>query len=347
MEKLKRITVCLDMAGCPNRCGHCWLGHGPNPALSEDDLRWTAEQFRPLAQDLEVFDWYREPDFHPRYKERWELRKELSTVCTPHFELLSYWRAARDGGYLDWLKSLGVPAAQLTLFGGGELTDRYVGRKGAYGEIVKTIEGLLAREIAPRIQVFANKETLPELPLVERLIRDMDLENRCAEFGKGFAAFVHSGSCDGANEAHYAQWVTPEDLERIPPYLAEKTLAHFGAASLEDVFGRPEGELCRELAEDGSVRDLRTDEPVFYVDGNFNVYPNDSTPSPPWCLGNLREGGEAVVGRYLDNGSTAQRASATVPARELVRACGDPDSRRLFDKGGYLELLLNRYIRKG
>ncbi len=343
MEKLKRITACLDMSGCPNRCSHCWLGHGPNPSLSEDDLRWTAEQFRPLAREFEIFDWYREPDFHPRYRERWNLRQELSTVCTPHFELLSYWRAVRDGGYLDWLNEQGIAAGQLTLFGGEKLTDSYVGRKGAYGEILKTIDGLLAREIVPRIQVFVNKETLPELPLVERLIQEMELEERCARFGKEFAAFVHTGSCDGANEAHYAQWVTPEDIGRIPPYLAQKTLAHFNAASLDEVFGRPEGELYRELAEDGSVRDLRSDEPVFYIDGNFNVYPNDSTPSPARCLGNLREGGKAIVERYLDNGSTAQRISATVPAKDMARACGNPDSRRLFDKGDYWELLLNRY----
>ena len=24
--KFNRITACLDMFGCPNRCKHCWIG---------------------------------------------------------------------------------------------------------------------------------------------------------------------------------------------------------------------------------------------------------------------------------------------------------------------------------
>ena len=39
---------------------------------------------------------------------------------------------------------------------------------------MKTIGLLLDKEIVPRIQVFANKETLPEMPLVERMIEELD-----------------------------------------------------------------------------------------------------------------------------------------------------------------------------
>ena len=39
-------------------------------------------------------------------------------------------------------------------------------------------------------------------------------------------------------------------------------------------------------------------------------------------------------------------AALTVPAREFVRACGNPDSERLFGRGDYLEFLLNRWCRE-
>src|SRR5512134_4025596 len=85
--KSRKLAVLMDMAGCPNRCRHCWLGHRPNRRVSEDILRWAAKQFRDwtrpgkkqaFAKPLTVMTWYREPDFAPNYRELWELEKELS-----------------------------------------------------------------------------------------------------------------------------------------------------------------------------------------------------------------------------------------------------------------------------
>lgn len=39
MMQFEKITACLDMAGCPNRCRHYWLGNTPNGCLTTDDLR--------------------------------------------------------------------------------------------------------------------------------------------------------------------------------------------------------------------------------------------------------------------------------------------------------------------
>jgi hypothetical protein len=105
------LTACLDMAGCPNRCRHCWLGITPNGRLHEDDLRFVAEAFRPFTDNLSVDSWYREPDYLPEYKRLWEVERELSdTRPVLHWELMSVWRAARDPEYVPWLKSLGLKA---------------------------------------------------------------------------------------------------------------------------------------------------------------------------------------------------------------------------------------------
>jgi MoaA/NifB/PqqE/SkfB family radical SAM enzyme len=347
MQKFKHLTVCLDMYGCPNRCSHCWLGVTPNGNLSEDDLRFVAEQFRPFGETMELYDWYREPDYHANYRELWQLTAELSDVKTPHYELISYWRAVRDDTYLDWLRSIGLKAAQLTLFGGEATTDRYVGRPGAYREIVKTMELLMDKAITPRIQVFVNKETVDELGQVETLIRELDLENRCAGFAVPFAVFVHAGSCDGENEKHYDIRVTAEDLAKIPPYLAQATVRYFQRPDLQAVFGRSEQAWCAEAANDEHTMDLVSDSPVFYVDRQFDVYPNVTAPAPWWKLGNLKtDGAQAILRRYAENDTLAQRTSLTVPTKALVRACGDPESRRLFGFGDYMTYLLNRYCRE-
>ena len=340
-----RITVCLDMAGCPNRCRHCWLGCTPNRRLHADDLRRVAAAFRPHTHNLDVASWYREPDYLPEYRMLWALENELSDRRTvSHWELLSVWRAVRDASYIPWLKTLGVRRCQLTLFGGEQMTDYYTGRPGACGEILATIDRLLACDIAPRIQVFVNKDNLKDLEAVADLIQSHRLEERCAAIGTPFAAFVHQGSCDGENARLAAIRTTSEDLARIPPLLTDYTLRHFGAASLEAVFGQTEQALFAELEADGSTASLVSEQPVFFVDKDFMVYPNRSAPAPHGCLGDLREdGADKILTRYRNSGSPAQQARIGIPLGDMVRACGDPSSQRLFTRSDYIDYILNAY----
>lgn len=341
---LKHITVCLDMHGCPNRCKHCWIGHWPNGNLTEQDLRFVAESFRPMAEKLTVYDWYREPDFKDDYRNLFALCHELSDTDDPHFELISVFRIARDPAYAGWLSSLGLRYAQLTLFGGEAKTDFYTGRKGAYRDILKAIDMLLAHHISPRLQFFANKDNIGELPLIDELIDELKLPERCRSFGGNFTFFLHQGSCDGENGKLYDIRVTPEDLKSIPPRLEEYTLSYFGKNRIEDVFGETEQALCRRLGSDQTTNSYASDEPVFYVDGKFNVYPNITSPSPIWLLGNLKEeGAEAIVRKFIDNGSLAQRVRRSVPLDEIIKKAGDENSLRLFEEDDFVVYCLNRY----
>ncbi len=344
-EKFDLLTVCVDMHGCPNRCRHCWLGHQKNGSLNADDLVFAAESFRPFTEKLEMYDWYREPDFSDDYRGMAALRERLSDIKPEHFELFSFWRAARDEEYVGWLKSTGVENVQITLFGSEDTTDFYVGRKGAFREIMTAVDALIENGIAPRLQIFINKNNLSELPFLSELARE--LEKRCEQAGLEFTAFVHQGSCDGANAEWYDVWVTNEDLSAIPENLKKATLRHFGAKTLEDVFGQPESELLKALLKDNSTERLSDKPPVFYVDGSFDVYPNFSAPAPYWRLGNLKEdGAEKIVQNYLENKSSAQGARLNIPISEMARECGAPDSGRLFTKDDYISYLLNRYCER-
>ena len=340
----EHITVCLDMHGCPNRCKHCWIGHSNNGNLTEDDLRFAAESFRPLAKKLTVYDWYREPDFPNDYQRLYSLCHELSDADDPHFELISVFRIARDPAYADWLSSLGLRYAQLTLFGGEAKTDYYTGRKGAYRDILKAIDVLLAHHISPRLQFFANKDNIGELPLVEKLIDELKLPQRCQAFGGNFTFFLHQGSCDGENANLYDIRVTPEDLKSIPPRLAEYTLSYFGKSKIEDVFGETEQALCQRLSGNPTTQSYVTDDPVFYIDGNLNAYPNITSPSPIWLLGNLKDdGAEAIARKYQDESSLAQHIRKSVPLGEIVKKAGNEKSLRLFDEGDFIVYCLNKY----
>lgn len=345
--KFKKLTLCLDMYGCPNRCRHCWVGHSPNGHMTVEDLKKIAAQFKTYACKFEIFDWYREPDFRDNYKELWELRGNLSDIITPHFELISVWRIVRDSEYVKWLVSLGLTKAQLTLFGGESMTDYYTGRKHAYQEILRAIDILIENQISPRIQVFVNKDNIDELPLIEKLIRENYLPKRCATFGGEFTCFVHQGSCDGENAKLYGVRVTQDDLKMIPPLLLAYTLKHFHAKDLNDVFGRTEKELYQKLIADTSTGSYVADSPVLYIDNEYNVYPNISTPAPYWCLGNLKESGaEEILQNYLSGKSIAQTIRREVPISEIVKRCGDSNSLRLFGEQDYIIFLLNQYCVK-
>jgi GrpB-like predicted nucleotidyltransferase (UPF0157 family)/MoaA/NifB/PqqE/SkfB family radical SAM enzyme len=340
------LTACLDMAGCPNRCKHCWLGVSPNGRLNENDLRFLAEAFRPFTDNLTVDSWYREPDYVPEYKRLWEIERELSdSKRLAHWELMSVWRAARDPEYVPWLKSLGLKACQVTLFGGREKTDFYTGRKGAYDEIIGVIEQLINAEITPRIQIFINQDNINDLQSVVDLIREMRLDERCANFEMPFSAFVHQGSCDGENAKLYDIRVSPKDLERVPPLLIEYSLKHFNKNNFADIFGKTERELCAERSGSNEIIGAITDTPTFYVDKDFNVYPNITTPSKYWLLGNLKsDGAETVLRHYLYDESPAQRVRKTVHVGDIVKSCGDFNSEKLFSKGDYLDYLVNKYV---
>ena len=345
----QKLTICLDMAGCPNRCRHCWVGHAPNAQLIAEDLRFVATAFRPFTDKLEVASWYREPDYPDNYRELWQLENELSDHRTvPHWELCSFWRAVCDEAYVPWLAALGVKACQLTLFGGREKTDYYTGRKGAYDEILKTIELLLANGIAPRIQTFLLNDNADDLQSVAALIEQMLLEQRCAAIGTPFTAFVHQGSCDGANAERnslYDLRPTSEDIAKIPPLLVDYSLKHFGKESILEIFGQTERELFTELSRDASTKSSVSDSPIFYVDSRFNVYPNFSEPSPHWCLGNVKtDGAEKVMRNYLENCPAAAQTRLTIPIGEMVSKCGSPDSLRLFDKSDYEAYILSKYL---
>lgn len=341
--KFKEITVCLDMYGCPNRCRHCWLGVTPNGNMAVSEIEFTAEQFRPFTECLRIDHWYREPDYRDNYQELYNLCNQLSDKPIQHYELVSFWRLVRDEGYVKWLSALGLKKAQLTVFGSEETTDFYIGRKGAYREILEAIEILTENKISPRIQTFINKSNVDELKHVENLISQLDLESRCRSFGGEFSFFLHQGSCDGENEKLYDVRVTPDDLEKIPAALETYTLRHFGKKNIMDVFGRTENMLYEELITDHSTSSYVSDSPVFYIDKDFNVYPNISSPARQWCLGNLkRDGIKRVLENYTESNSAAQHVRLTVPLCEIVKAQGDKTSRRLFGKNDYIEFLLNR-----
>ena len=334
----KQLVLAADLYGCPNRCLHCWLSHMPNRQMEEGADEWIVEQFRPCFESIEFYSWLREPDFCPDYRVRWEADKALSVNAVPvRFELASFWRLVRDPDYVGFLKEAGVRCVQLSFFGLQQTTDRYVGRKGAYQELLKATDILLDNGIAPRWQCFINEENRDELVQLLKLSREQNLPGRCESFGSEFRFFVNEGSCDGENRKLYPIRICKENVpkELIPYYPDYNELLS-------------EKELYSELINDSAhFVPHNKDKIVLYIANNYDLFFNFTHMRPEWRIGNLKKDPIAqLISRVLEEDIPALREARSITISELVQQYGDPLSQKAFQKEDYLMFLLNRHLER-
>ncbi|MBQ9263772.1 MAG: radical SAM protein [Clostridia bacterium] len=330
------LVLVADVYGCPNRCRHCWLGHMPNRRMEKGIDAWMVDYFRPHFSSITYQSWLREPDFGPDYRELWEREKQLSVNGNPQrFELASFWRLVRDPDYVRFLKEVNVQKVQLTFFGLEGMTDRHVGRKGAFRELLRATDILLENQIAPRWQAFIHEENKDEIVQLLALSKELRLEERCRAFGSEFAFFVHAGSCDGENRKLYGVRLKKEHLpEVLLPYYWqwEETLT--------------EAECCRLLAgEEQCVTYHVEKEVVLNISNNLDVFYNFTHMTPEWKIGNLKDDAPSeLVRQIMEEDTTALRLSRGISAGELVQRYGNPASHKIFFLEDYKGYLLNRYL---
>lgn len=334
----KKLIISVDMYGCPNRCKHCWIGHMPNLKMQENDDRFIVDFFKPYFDSITFYSWLREPDFCCNYAERWARDNQISINSKPkRFELASFYRLVRDKNYVDFLKSNGTENVQLTFFGLEAITDKYVGRKGAFRELLKATEILIENKIAPRWQVFINTENSKDIVKLLKLSKTLGLSERCMEFGKPFVFFIHSGSCDGENRKLYNLRINKED---IPNELTEYY------ADFSDMV--TEAELCENLKYDNSNFVYHNKDDIYlYVSNKFDVYFNFTHMTPEWKIGNLKsDDSDWLIGKIIDEDTPALNAAGQITVSELVKRYGNPLSHKIFDEYDYKAYLLNKHIEK-
>lgn len=328
----RSAAICADLFGCPNRCMHCWLGHMPNRRMENDADEQIMRYFGPYFSSIAFYSWMREPDFCHDYKERWERDVTISKNAKPQrFELASYYRIVRDDAYIPFLKSVGTEKVQLTFFGLKETQDRYVGRKGAYEEILGASDRLMEGGITPRWQCFINAENVQEILEVFDMYQEIR-RTRCPEM----EFFVHVGSCDGENRKLYPIRLNKADIPQalIPYYWA-----------YEEV--RTEGECCRLLQADNSHPDYYPEDEtlVLYVSNSYDVFFNVTNTTRPWVIGNMKKIDSSEMMRRIDQRDTfALNKAKEITWAELVERYGSFSSGKAFFLDDYKMYLFNNYL---
>lgn len=338
MKYVKPLDICADMYGCPNRCLHCWLGHMPNRAMEHGADEWIVDRFKPFFEAIGFYSWLREPDFCADYREQWERDKRISVNTEPlRFELASFWRLVRDPDYVHFLKEAGVKCVQLTFFGMERATDKYVGRKGAFSELIKATELLLENGLLPRWQAFINEENRFEIVELMHYAEELRLVQRAREIGGEFRFFTHPGSCDGENRLLYPIRI---HKDHIPSELVHCYWKYDTTST--------ESELYHKLhsSTEHFVPSNKDEETiVIYVSNEYDLFFNFTHMKPEWRIGNLKSDPiEELVRRITEEDIPALHEARSITIGELVVKYGDEASPRAFDEDDYLTYLLNKHL---
>ena len=326
-----KLNLVVDMYGCPNRCLHCWLGHMPNRRMEEGSDSFIVDFFSPYFDQIAYYSWLREPDYCDDYEERWKRDLEISQNTVPkRFELASFYRMVRDEKYIPFLRSVGVKKVQLTFFGLESTQDRYVGRKGAYNEVLRATDLLINSGIIPRWQCFINEENRDEIIQLFMMATEIK-KDRCREL----EFFVHEGSCDGENRKLY-----PIRIEKhhIPDELKAVFLDYNNIQS--------EADCCHALMKDFSFPVFPIESEItLNISNKFDVYYNFTHMTDPWKIGNLKTDEPGGLVRNILSGNTpALMAAKQCTWAGLTQKYGNPSSDRVFRVDDYKIYLFNEYL---
>ncbi len=348
-RRLPRETwVALDMAGCPNRCRHCYLGFPSTRRVEGAVLAGLAARFRdwvrpgesaPYLRHVQAYSWFREPDYRDDYRALYDLEGEVSGRAPQRFELLSIWRLAREPDYARWARSIGTEVCQISFFGLETTHDWFVRRRGAFRDSLLATERLLEAGIRPRWQLFLTRRILPEVGELYELVDRLRLRQRAEALGAPFQVFAHTPGPDG--EAFLIEELRPTvaDLARVPDGLLEASVAHLGRP-----LGEAEGDIAARLHrcdEPATTRWGNTGPLGFYVTSGLDVYSNLADLNPWWRLGNLAHDDVGdVVARLEGAGAIGLRVLRDVPLSALARRYGRPRGRRIYTEGD----LVSRWV---
>lgn len=346
-----KAAVIVDMCGCPNRCRHCWLGHGTNRKMSIDDFLWVCGQFldyqkygHPFFERFLCMSWFREPDYADGYRELRRLEDNLSTVSIPKEvrELASAWRLARDETYAPWLKQVGTEKVQLTFFGTEKNTDYFSGRKGAFRDLMKSINVLLENDVVPRIQLFPFRTTVDDFIVLERIFRDIGLEQRVEYIGQEMVYFINTPTPLGRGYDLEEIGLRRTDLLRLPERFVEGTWKRYGKIRGIDTLWKTEAEWLDELQYEESPLNDIPEIPAFMVTPDFDAYPNEGELASWWYLGNLkRDGVEYIVDSYERRKTPGLYLNRETPVSKLARKYGKSLDAVLWSKTD----LVHKWIR--
>ena len=339
---VERLSMQIEVAGCPTTCLHCWAQGKHYDAIPTEDVAWIIEECQAFCADAGIeFGAYpmHEAVAHPDAAHLLPLFRDVNAVDGfQPWPTTGVPLATRE----DWqpivevLRSLGTETFVFALHGVDEVHDRFVARPGAFAETLLARERTAALGFKAFCNVFLTTESIPQI--------DTILGMREA-FG---ATDVKFSSCWGPATYYPTQRVRflnqfRPRLEDLLP-IAEQVLAcsPLGPAPWKDLEDYSEAAFVRK-ALDPSMEAEWPDPQSSWPSSraqvvcrqDLEVFKGDAGLYGP-RHGNLRTDGVATVLNHAINHAAynydwlffSTDEIPTVP--ELARAVGDPQGQQIY-----------------
>jgi hypothetical protein len=326
------LYLCMEVAGCPTVCRHCWAqgtGYGVMPL---SDIEWVLAEAHRFCDGRGVgFDAYpmHEVAAHPD-------AARLFGLFNSHSGTVKECGEAGGGTMFEPLTTTGVPLAirddwQAVLraaadtgtlniwtafHGAGEIHDRQVSRRGAFAETCRGIERARAAGVSVGCNVFLTTASLPQLDELAAALPLLGVHAMSIET----AAFLPTP------RSRHNERLRPTrpDLRPAAARITELTVLPDRWASLET---RTEAAFVRQaLAGDWpGVQDRTPGELALVCRPNLDVY-SGLAGLYRARHGNLRTDGIAtVLGRALAQGRQRDDelwfGPGPLPAPDKLAAC--------------------------
>jgi hypothetical protein len=194
-----QVYVCVEVAGCPTICQHCWAQGIPYPAMPLADITHVLEQAsvacvaadRSFAafpmhevaahpQAPEVLRLFARYPGNPALGEGGPMFQPLSTTGVP-LALRPEWEEV-----LATCRELGTTVVWPAVHGRGETHDRMVHRPGAYQETLLGIDRMRAAGMEVGCNVFLTRENVGQF---DALVADL-LAHGVAQFAVEVASYL-------------------------------------------------------------------------------------------------------------------------------------------------------------
>lgn len=338
---LEELQVALDMGGCSSKFKYSEFLLDKQNKLQIDDLDLVYELFSQHAKKIAIYSWYKEPDYLSNYQELFEKEQKLSDLdiyVRPN--VISVYRLNRDSSYVKWLKEQSIKKAKVTFVGLESNSNYFIGRPGAYKELLNALNILIDNEIIPEIEIIINKKNLGDLNKLLILIDKMGIKQKVEAFGGKFIMYAKVGKPTGENLRNIAYRITEKDLRQIPDRLFLET-RNFTKSDIP--FGIPEYKLYEKYIKKVEFINLKENKLRLYIDYKFDVYFLNTNPY--FKLGNLKQDQVSeILDNYKNNKSFIQ--SVNIRINELVEKFGNQKGIWLFKEEDYLLYLLELYCQK-
>jgi len=329
----KYLTFNIHAMACTNRCLHCWTnGSGDHKTMNIQDVEYVLGQMKKMkSKDPSIFImplFFDEPSSHPEFPEIVRLVKEMGFI-----NMSTFWPTNCSGlsalSDRQWktLKDNGLNGLQLTFFGMEKTHDAFAGRKGAFADLVKTIEKAEEFGIEWYAGLTMHKKNVGQIKALMEYVRSLSPSGKAQV---GWFIFSHQGRATSLKRP------VTEDLKN-------------NLIEYREDFWQEEKSIAREILDTPELRNRKYSNQMCYQ-SIFDIYPDFSVTGggacdsggiigvAPWIgaelvAGNLKETDLAcIIENYSSNQPAILRSIENVTWGELAEKYGDLNNDELFHK---------------